>query len=70
MKSILKDMELNEGKSTWTVQISEGGRVSLSFDGVEANIMLSTTVKELKEYHAVIAAALEARAEQVREELN
>lgn len=70
MKSILTDMELGEkAERNFTVQISEGGRVTLSFDGMETNVSVWLTAKELKQYHGVIGKALELRETQIREEL-
>lgn len=68
MKSIIENLELENGRDLY-VQISEGGRVTLSFDGNEANTTHYLTVKDLKKYHAIISAALEARAAQTAEEL-
>lgn len=70
MKSIIKDMELGEkAERSFYVQISEGGRVNLSFDGNEASVQVSLTVKELQQYNVVIAEALHERQEQIKEEL-
>ena len=69
MKSIIKDLELKDGRSLY-VQISDSGRVSLSFDEPNSSVQISLTAKELKSYATIIAEALVDREAQLREELN
>jgi hypothetical protein len=68
--SILESIEsTTDSYRSFTVQISDGGQVTLSFDGRETNTSVYMTAKELKAFEACITKALHQRADLLNEEL-
>lgn len=68
MKSIIKDLELVDGRTLY-VQISEGGKVSLSFDGSDTSVQVSLSFEELHQYEGIIIDAVSERTRQLKAEL-
>lgn len=70
MKSICEMIDGGKnGERTYTVQISEGGRVTLSFDGNESNTSVWLTMADLKAFHLAVEKAMAQRKEQIESEL-
>lgn len=67
MKSIIRSAEA-ENDTELTVQISEGGRVNISFDALNTSVQQSMTVKDLKKFKTIIDESLEERANQLKDE--
>ncbi len=70
MKSITEMIDFGEkDERTLCVQISEGGRVSLSFDGNDGSMQVSMTSRDLVNFKNLIGTALAQRQAQVEQEL-
>lgn len=67
MKSIIRSAEA-ENDTELTVQISEGGRVNISFDALNTSVQQSMTVKDLKKFKTIIDESLEERTNQLKDE--
>lgn len=68
MQSITMNMDTKNETQLW-IQISEGGRVTLSFDTPTSGLQVSDLrVSELKAYRDLIDEALAIREKQRKEE--